>query len=93
MNSSDRLTIDACSEARLRVKLLACVVSDRSTLHGVQEEAVHFLLKWGADFKLRDNDGMAPIDTAKHFPQILAAMHQKQVLLPSVSCDDVIAYQ
>ena len=47
---------------------------------GMQEEAVHFLLKRGADCKLRDNDGVAPIHLARHFPEILAAMHQQQVL-------------
>ena len=50
---------------------------------GVQTEAVHFLLKWGADCKLKDHDGVSPIDTARHFPEILAAMHQQQVLATS----------
>lgn len=47
---------------------------------GMQTEAVHLLLKWGADCKLKDHDGVSPIDTARHFPEILAAMHQQQVL-------------
>lgn len=50
---------------------------------GMQEQAVHFLLKHGADCKLQDNDGVAPIDTARHFPEILAAMHRQQVLATS----------
>lgn len=49
----------------------------------MQAEAVHFLLKWGADCKLKDHDGVSPIDTARHFPEILAAMHQQQVLAKS----------
>lgn len=55
-----------------------------STAHAdMQDEAVSLLLKWGADCKLQDNDGVTPLDTARHFPEILAAMHQKQVLLSS----------
>lgn len=55
-----------------------------STAHAdMQAEAVDLLLKWGADCKLEDTDGVAPIDTARHFPEILAAMHQKQVLVTS----------
>ena len=49
----------------------------------MQDEAVNLLLKWGADFTLKDNDGVTPLDTARHFPEILAAMHQKQVLVSS----------
>ncbi|KAL3140515.1 hypothetical protein ABBQ32_005097 [Trebouxia sp. C0010 RCD-2024] len=43
-----------------------------------EDAAVSLLLKWGADCKLQDNDGVTPLDTARHFPEILAAMHQKQ---------------
>lgn len=51
-----------------------------STTHaGLQDEAVNLLLRWGADCKLKDNDSVTPLDTARHFPEILAAMHQKQV--------------
>lgn len=53
-----------------------------STDHAdMQDAAVSLLLKWGADCKLQDNDGVTPLDTARHFPEILAAMHQKQVLV------------
>ena len=65
---------------------LACLCVARLIAHGslhyylcMQEEAVHLLLKYNADFKLKDNDGKTPIDIAKYFPAILAAMHQKQV--------------